>query len=264
MYDNMERMINTLYRDWSDSFGLITNDSTDDSGTNGIVFTAEFIILCHMLGFNWNKDDVKKILNQFFDSEGIRQRPNKSSKEDPASHDNLTAIMSLSYIYNLEFHKKYKVLNTKVMHLRDIAYYSALKYPSFQWLFVPIVGLFMIDSCWSKFEYNPMRFFQRMKPVIDEHYLETKFNKYTDATSYTYVRMKYVSTSTKLLCFLRFKTLNFVIFEKICNHFLRKNFGKLFWNDIFLLYFKNPNHANVRLIDEHLAQVTGNTDSNYH
>lgn len=272
----MEILINELYRSYSDEFGLITNVKGEHSGDNGIVYTAQFIILCEMLGYKWKQSDVKKILQQFFDEDGIRQRPDKNSKEDPASLDNVTAIMSLSYTYKLDFHKDYKIINTKVFHPRDLLYFTALKYPKLQWLLIPQIAVFLIDSCQSVNEYNPVRLVtwlnnkNRLPPIEDNHYFSTKYKEYNDITSYTYkskvgepdlISMKFIATSTKLLAFIRFNTIDFKIFRKLCEKIMIKIFSRFVWYEIMHLYFKDVNHANVVLAHEYYLKENGATNN---
>ena len=137
-----------------------------------------------------------------------------------------------------------------------------------QWFLIPQIAAFLIDSCSSKHEWNPIRIVTwintkfKDKPIQDDHFIESKYKIHNDATSFTYangeVSMRYIATSTKLLAWIRFQTLNFNVFQTTCEYFLKKIFGNTYtWYEVYFIYFKDNNHPCVKLIHEYYLRKNG-------
>jgi len=268
----VEKFILDIFEEWKNNNNLI-DVNMDDYGDNSIVFTAQFIFIAHMLGYKFRKEFIDELLSQFFDKDGFRHRVNNPSKVKFASHDNMTAILSLSYVYDLKYHKEFKYFN-KFLHPRDFFYYMSLKYKYLQPLFIPLCGLFMLSTCARSIEKYPGSFvtwiksFNAIKEDVDVNVFNTYYNTYNDRTIRKYTfrdgkefsQYRLLSTSTKLLCFIRFSTLNFGFIQKKCEKILMKTFGPFIWYDLMHIYFRNKYHPNVRLIHEFYKR-RANSDS---
>ena len=179
-------------------------------GENGILFAAEYFRLRKMNNVDLPTDKEKAM--KAIQSQQKSFTWLQALDGEPNSHDNHTAITSLSYQFGLDYHKQYFYRDwTHRIHPRDIGYYlylrfGAKKYLSF--LLVPTI-ISMIISC--------------------RYYIE---------------KNGYPATSTKLLTWLRIETLDMKITRKICTYMINKSFGS--WYELFNIYFrKDQNHPIV-------------------
>ena len=225
-----------------DSFGMLSANSYEGVGENNLLFTAEYLILEELARphDDFLHGDNQMIANRLLQLMTIeagkyRQRPDDYARV--AAHDNMTAIICLSYFYKLNFHKQAKVLVEigKYWHPRDFLFYNYVKGGLRKWLVLPFMwlhSLIMIETSISKTKTRP-----------------TLWNRFTTflSTGTWPAANTMIKTDIELLNFLKFKCVGFPLTEKICNYFLKKRFGEKIYLNMFATYFKDPYHPNNAL-----------------
>lgn len=178
------------------------------------------------------------------------------SPDDPASHDNITALMALAYYFNAPIQ-----LPILGVHWRpvDIIYYSRIKYPDhlLPKLFTPIASLWMIYSCWKTYQIRPYPwdklklYYLKWTKQIEYHRTENGGDriiyKYKSPPNpndpYVYWLDRRRATSGKLLSWLRFQSGLFPLTQKICNRLIAKQYSN--WRTVFWEYFNDASHPVV-------------------
>lgn len=257
-----------IYNEWANDnalLGAYKNEISD----NDILFVTQFVIIIRMLGFGDNEEFAKIAIDRHIEQGQFVMRPNTHKK---ISHDNLTAILSLSYIYDLKYHKEFNLFS-RLFHPRDFFYYAALKYKKLQFILKPLVAIFMYFSIVRDMEKDKVGSICKDDYILSEdvNYFETKYHKYIlsiiktySAKSSDYPVFKtydFIATSTKLLAFVRLKTLNFGWIEKFLTKKLEKKFHQWPWYEIMHIYFKDFNHPNVLLMHEYYSEKDGVTST---
>ena len=196
---------------------LITTEPNRDNHTeNSILFLAEYCLLFkEKYGYlPFSRSEIKKTIEFFLIEDGhFVAHPDNfdESKENPWSHDNHTGAMSLSYMYNLDFHKK---LNYRYWIYRtqpwNIVYYLNLKSPIFRFL-MPILWIKCVSG------------------VIN----------FTDNDK--------TETGGKIVAYLKMGTLGMKWTRKLCEWILGKNTQFKSYRDVFNYYFKHENHPNRKI-----------------
>lgn len=195
-----------------DEYGM-PNPSVGERSTNGILFLVELILLLRLKGANVDTHLTNyRWATEMMEMDGrYAQTPWTTPWEDEASHDNVTAIASLSYLLDYEWHKSIRFLSYP--HPRDLIYYGLLQKKWWAKLLQPIHSLLTIHTCW--------RYYKAPNGLPD--------------------------TDGKLLAWVKFQTYPMPITERICTYFIKKNFGG--WKEVFQTYFREPDNP-VRLAAE--------------
>lgn len=129
--------------------------------------------------------------------------------ENPWSHDNHTGMVTLSYLYDLPYHKRlnydYWIYRTQPWNL---AYYATLAYPILGLLLKPIIAI------------------KHVSGVID------------------FTENDKTETGGKILGFVHLNILGMNLTKKLCEYILKKNtmFGS--YQEVFDYYFKCEDHPN--------------------
>lgn len=193
-----------------DDYGM-PNPNYGEVSTNGILFLVEYILLLKLLG-----KPIEKHLKDFhfvvevMEVDGrYAQTPWVTPAQDEASHDNMTAIASLSYLEGFDFHKN--IPSFTYMHPRDVIYYGLLQRKWWAKFLEPIHSIITIHTCWRNYEAP---------------------NGLPD-------------TDGKLLAWVKFRSYKMPLTEKICNYFVGKQFGG--WKKVFETYFREPTNP-VRML----------------
>lgn len=130
---------------------------------------------------------------------------------DYLSHDNMTAIVCLSKQFGLHYHEKYRHRDwMRRLHPRDIIFYLYAKGSVIGKILLP---LSIISMLWAVFHK------QITNGVLD--------------------------TDGKLLTWLRIETFDLKKTRRMAEFILKWRHNKR-WNDIFDIYFTDPNHPNRR------------------
>jgi len=170
-------------------------------GENGVLFTAYYSHLA-----------TEELIDS--DKAELAIEAAFAQTEHPLSHDNMTGIVCLSKMYDLDYHKKFTHKDWKRRaHPRDVAFYLYAKCPILRPLTVLTI-LSMFWACWHK---------QQSMGVLD--------------------------TDGKLLSWLRCKSFGWTLTEKMCTAIIKYRHN-LNWSDIFKIYFRNDAHPNVRISRE--------------
>lgn len=220
--------------DWLDQYGLLNLHPQPDRGDNGMLFTSQRFLLRLEVGSLTQEDErlYHLMVAAHELSPGVySQTP--WNKNDPASHDNITGLVSVSVRMGYEYHKTLKIAG-RFWHPRDIGFYNYCK------------------GGWNKLAGISLLWF-------------TKVAQYSTCNDDYKVRPhgKYVDTDGKLLTVCRCLGLKkkFAKTFKKCTEIIKKH-GCLFdyqddgaltqldrWDRVFRFYFKNENHPNNVLAD---------------
>lgn len=194
---------------------LVTVEPNMDNHTeNSILYLAEYCLL-YKLRFGklpFSRVEIQDTIESFR-LDGNHFVAHKDSydegKENPWSHDNHTGMVTLSYLYDLPYHKQ---LNYEYWIYRvqpwNVAYYFALAYPKLAFLVKPIIALKHITG------------------VIN------------------FTENDKTETGGKILGFIHLSILNMTWTKKLCERILKKNtmFGS--YQGVFDYYFKHEKHPN--------------------
>jgi hypothetical protein len=180
-------------------------------GENPILYTAEYAALTHPNAFSADKAKIaiESLLNK--ERDGF-----EAVKGEPFSHDNMTAVVCLSKLYNLSYHTKFFWKHWwRRAHPRDWIFYLSLK----EGIIGRIAGLFMFIPSMCMI-YGLL--FDHYKIIDGQRVLAT------DGKLLTYLRLS-CCTSLKLT-------------QKLCHAILR--YRKVNWSDYFKIYFgqQHPNY----------------------
>ena len=220
----------------------------------------QFTFLNKLINFDLEyKNRVSELISaHILPDHGYIQHP--WNKKDPASHDIMTAILTMSRLCGLAFHKQYK---NKQWHPRDVIYYGLLKGSVIAKLFTPVLSLILIFSCLRTKKTRPniwerpalwwLRLTKQIvfeREEIKEGGFKRIIYKYKKPKNpddpYVYWLDEMHVTDGKLLNFIRFKSGLLPKTEKICNKILIKKYGENPWSTISLIYFKYPDHPVVK------------------
>lgn len=197
-------------------------------GENSIIFTSQYYSLLLLSSDSKKRDFLKEnysasLINAL---ESLRSGHNSFQSDDPRepwSHDNHSALIAISQIYSLEYHKKFSWKGWwRRAHPRDLIFYvhslggfrGLLALP-----FIPLLSLIMLFGALPSYK------------NIDGD--------------------KVLATDGKLLSWLRLQTGNYPITNYIYNHLIKEHYGS--WTNIFSVYFKDKDHPNnvyARLVYE--------------
>lgn len=206
-----------------DEYGLLQLSPEAEITDNGILFLAEWYVLQEPVYpytvYHRDRSKINQVIKKHMTTMGeFCQNP--ENRDDPASHDNLTAIMVLSKKCDLCWHKNIKIWGV-VWHPRDIIFYSLLRgrwYDRWAYCFRWLLGCIQLVSCLRKYK------------------------KRDHGT--------FIATDSKLLYFVR-KSVVSTWADSLCDRALKKHFGQEFWYQIFKTYFQDENHPN-RILSEKL------------
>jgi len=131
------------------------------------------------------------------------------------SHDNRTGILAI----DSDHYPLYKLANRTWLHPRDLVFWGYKKHPRLFWPLLPIVCISNIISC------------------------AKTYKTHKDGR-------KELTTSGKMLAFVRNKSSNLELTHKVCTWFIRRNkhFGS--WTKVSKIYFPNKGHPIPILMSE--------------
>lgn len=188
---------------------------------NSILFLAEYCLL-YKLAYDSNpfiQNHIKDAIDYHRKNETTYMAyPNDdyeiaSKQENVWSHDNFTAIVVLSKIFNLQYHNestfKFKGWTHRIQPW-NLLFWAKMK--NGNW-FVPIFWL--------------------LSPIIIFKHLST---------------MKNIHTSGKILAFIQCKMLKMQWLEKLCVWYMKKFGYYSSWEQVFAVYFKYTNHPINQLV----------------
>jgi hypothetical protein len=186
-------------------------------GENDVVFTAQYytLVLLASNGSPLVRENLRGKLTAAIDSLLASPKHFASSAEgQPWSHDNHSALISVSQIYGLKYHTTffYKYWWRRV-HPRDLIFYIHSLGGIWRLLalpFIPLLSLIMILGAFPKYK------------NIDGQLV--------------------LATDGKLLSWLRLHTGNFPLTKRVYDYIIRVNYGS--WTTIFGTYFRDVNHPN--------------------
>lgn len=197
-----------------DEYGM-PNPSVGERSTNGILFLVELIFLLKLKHGTFNRqhlDNFNRAVISMMEKDGsFAQTPWTTVDVDRASHDNVTAIASLSYATNGLYHQIFDMKH--YLHPRDFIYYGLLRKRWWAKLLLPIHSILMIHTCW--------RYYEAPNGLPD--------------------------TDGKLLAWVKFQAYPMPRTEWICNQFIDNHFGG--WKEVFQIYFRNLSNP-VRIAAE--------------
>jgi len=212
-----------ISKSWFDELGLLhhVNNPTTDSSENELLFTAEYIMLSE------NSEqvvDAELALLQFYYDEVVEDRH--------MSHDNKTGVVATwgAAIKDSIF----KVGNRWWLHPRDIVYYGYMKHGYWFYPLLPIVSISNIISCARTWK--------------DHEGIDHRTN--------TVVKWKSLTTSGKMLAFVRNKSAGLKLTQKICTWLIERNPEFRSWTNVAKIYFPHvgdsgENHPVVTLMAEY-------------
>lgn len=195
--------------------------NTNNHVENSILFLAEYCLL-YKLNYDSNpflRQHIQEAI-EFHrkDETTYMAYPNEdyetaSKQENVWSHDNFTAVVVLSILFNLHYHRE-----------------SSFKFKGWIYRTQPWNLLF-----WAKMK-NGVWFapiFWLLSPIIIFKHLST---------------MKNIHTSGKILAFIQCKMLKMQWLEKLCVWYMKKVGYYKTWEEVFAVYFKYENHPINQLV----------------
>jgi hypothetical protein len=221
-------------------YGLLNACDNDETvQENSILYSLE--LAQKIIGFNYHWDKILNYMQLCKVRTGLyHQRPvNECPVDEQMSHDQLTAFIIASKLLGLEIHKEiwaeikrqnlgyndWNVTSYRPLHPRDIIYYGMMCGSKAWYLLYPIFLLISIISCWGTYYKRP-----QIDVAIVEFFKTGIWNRRT-----------LVESSGKLLSWTRTVTLMPKTF-KILSWVIEKTSIMGSWNDVFLVYFPDPNH----------------------
>ena len=231
-----KRMANIEQPKFFDEYGLL-NTQPGAKDDNGILFLAEYVIRYEQKHqkLPFDADYIHAAIYGHQTSRGVfAQTPEKL--HDPASHDNVTAIVYLSLKYNLAFHKELKIFG-KFWHPEQFYFYGRAKYDKlydYATLFMPALFAYLSHAlaCIQK---------TKSRPTLRQKIEYWRANKVWLPTG------KLHKTDGKFLMWVTTATGMFPRTYKTCNKILTKMYGHDWKKVIIDIYFANPNHP-LRLL----------------
>lgn len=245
-----------------DIYGLVISRAKGETEENSLLWTAQNIILTEKA----NEDSeprtaaFRRAVNRCRISEGVYNQNPKYSEYEPEnphdkymSHDQLTAICSMSYKHGVYHHvdiwneikrQKFRYDNvnpeapnwSRLLHPRDIIYIGLLNNSLICRALKPVLDLMILVTFLTHYKVRPI-WYHRLWA-----YLTTR-NRVPVA--------KYVKTDGELLSYVRFNCYDMGLIAKICNWLITKRFGS--WTKVFSTYFKVEYHINnvlAKRVDE--------------
>jgi hypothetical protein len=184
---------------------------------NSILYLAEYCILFKMKfgKLPFSRTEMQETIESFRvgDLHFVAHPDSyKEATENPWSHDNHTGLVTLSYLYNLPYHKslgyEYWIYRVQPWNL---AYYATLSNP--------ILGILL-------------------KPIIAIKHITGVIN---------FTENDKTETGGKILGFIHLSVLNMKWTKKLCEWILKKNTMFASYKEVFDYYFKYENHPNRKL-----------------
>jgi hypothetical protein len=211
---------------------------------NSILFSIEHALLDNKSRISEINDLIKSLDNR---DGTFKMQPHKDIL---ASHDNLTAICSYSYLNWLFYHKEISIWKS-VRHPRDFIYLAALKYPALQMFLVPLLTPFLIVTCLTKYKVS----YYCNETNVNVGGLENLIlDKIKTWFKFTYRKDVMIKTDLELLAWIRFKCLYMPVTKKICYWLLKRRFGDNPYKQVFATYFKRLDHP-IRLIVDYKKEL---------
>ncbi len=206
--------------EWFDEYGMVHVHPQPSDSENGILFTAEYILLKYDLN-DLSVEEVKAYsdtIKHHEVSEGVyKQTP--WGEVDPSSHDNTTAIVTASHVLDMEYHETIKILG-HYWHPRDWIYYSWLRGDVWSYPFLPLLFLAFLYMALTKYKYRNGN--------------------------------KILKTDGELLYWVRSHIDK--PFMRFCNWIivplLKRRFGENYVKGMLEIYFKNTEHPNRKLAEK--------------
>lgn len=193
---------------------VTTKPNMSNHTENSILYLAEYCVLYrNKFGkLPFSRVEIQDTIEFFrIDDKKFVAHPDSydESKENPWSHDNHTAMKTLSYLYDLPYHKVFGY-DYWIYRIQpwNIAYYEALSNR--------FIGFFM-------------------KPIIAIKHITGVIN---------FTENDKTETGGKIVGFLQMSALKMTWTLKLCEWILKKNtmFGS--YKEVFDYYFKYENHPN--------------------
>lgn len=205
------------YNDWLDENRLLHHKRfpTHQTSENELLFTAELILLVAI-------QEGEYMGNLPGVSAGMLYFYNEQKKLDKhISHDNKTGLVS---IWNKYDESIFKVGNRWWFHPRDIVFYGYMKHGAWFWPLLPIVSIANIISCASTYKTHKDR------PEGER---------------------KHLTTSGKMLSFVRNKAAGLTLTHKICTWLIERNENFGSWHRVSKIYFPEEGHPIPELMKDH-------------
>ena len=159
-----------MYEDWFDEYRMLHLRNPPDRSDNGMLFTVEYNFLSELLGEEPRIDAFNFMVYAHQISKGVySQTP--WNKTDPASHDNITAMVAYSYYHDLRPHKTLKIWG-KFWHPKELIFYCFCRrrwYDYWAFPMLPILSLLMFMSFFRKYKF---RLVNRRDNIIKSTLLE--------------------------------------------------------------------------------------------
>ena len=233
-----------------------TADHTGRGNENGILFLAEYYMFKEMLGI-LTIDDKARFRDICIKMQSYRKVGEQITgcydrgagesliEDEPRtpSHDNMTAISAFSFKHDMKFHKDMLAHGRKyfwrfdnwdideprwsrIMHPRDIIMWGFNGGSIVSKLFLPLLGLLLIQGCYSLYK---VRNGQKILK--------------TDGQLLTFVRVY----------FTKDKSWGMKAIGWCCHKMLEWRWGKDYFKQIFETYFKDPEHP-IRILMEEVVK----------
>ena len=188
-------------------------------GENDIVYTSQYYILVLLA----SSPEKRPFLKEYYSSSLIKALESlrvgrgafqSDDSKEPFSHDNFTALISISQVYGLEYHTKFFWKGWwRRAHPRDVIFYihslggfrGILALP-----FIPLLSLIMLIGALPSYK------------NIDGQLV--------------------LATDGKLLSWLRLQTGNYPLTKRVYDSIISYRYGS--WSKIFRTYFREPGHPN--------------------
>lgn len=202
-------MTNETNNNKADTLYFDNNYHMLPGGENGILFTSEYVRFSELS----NKPSVLTTSN-------LHTAIQASLKPgiDPLSHDNMTAIISISKQFGFNYHKTYLHRQWwRRLHPRDIVYYLYCLNPVMKVLMTPFIWITILSGLYACYH-----------------------KQITNNT---------LDTDGKILHWLRVETCNWSLTRRLSSYILRKRHNKT-WYDIFLIYFPYKGHPITKMCKE--------------
>ena len=204
------------YSDWLDENHLLHHKKfpTNETSENELLFTAELLLLEAMTeNPNHMLIESSMGMRDFYNDQKIQGKH--------ISHDNKTGLVSIWKGYNESI---FKVGKRWWLHPRDIVYYGYMKHGAWFWPLLPIVSIANIISCARTYKVHKDR------PEGQQ---------------------KHLTTSGKMLAFVRNKAAGLTLTHKICTWLIERNDKFLSWYWVSKIYFGEHGHPIPKLMRDH-------------
>ena len=229
------------FSSWFDENGLLhhVNNPTTDSSENELLFTAEYLILGGPSKWYTKAMDIY----DFYMDEVRFERH--------MSHDNKTGIVS---VFEDEIRDSiFKVGHRWWFHPRDIAYYGYMKHGvTFPIMWGIVLGIMLSPLIYLEHYV----WFVALLLVLNPIAIISSANIISCARTWKYYddrpepHHRQLTTSGKMLAFVRNKSAGLKLTHKICTWLIKRNehFGS--WTKVAKMYFPNEGHPIPILMEE--------------